>query len=713
VVGDDVSSFSYTIKLPKTRTNTMFFGSIDNFFVDGTPNNNQFDRNKYNYALFFVDNQLIFEALAKYIDSDSFYNIQLVKIGKGWAAAIDNPLQNLVLGDICCDSINWFNATGITKPVLVDYGQLRINELNLTDPNIEEITLATNVLAIVQALCSQNGVNLIVSKQVELLFFLEYLFFGNSQYVPVDETLLEDLDMGIFTTSVSGSPTNLNNCAMVATDAFNWYCPVRFAVSTVTNCNYSFGDCSITDEFYFVGQFCENGFGAEYTFNFSGGVFFEFLPVFPVAPGTRTIILYINSVFYDEQPYDYINGCAFIDVPILDNDFVEFKFHANTSPLGGYTNAQTNQQPAVFVNNFFCEVSRKVVQEENQLLAEGVLYGIGRNLPNITGLEFLTYLIKTFNLRYKYENDTLYLYQYNEFYQVVEFAQNVPDITNRVEIGKVKKEFLNQTYAKTIDFNWKNDGDFYGNRAQKYTWTNGSEIVDTTDVFESDFCSYYKIGDTVRIWDSNYSGTVATDTINVIYETGLRIGKFSNTVATTIADTIPYIVNLFEFETQPTYAQMFETYFNSLFQKVDTQFQITIPFEVFISDIQQIDFSRLWIIAGKYFYLTEISTFTPSAKLRSSTKFISAEGSNFCNLPTIFVQPISQLITAGDTAILTVDSDATSYDWLFNGVSIGENTDTLEIINFGADNVGNYSCIVSNSCGSIISSIAVLTLFAP
>ncbi len=80
----------------------------------------------------------------------------------------------------------------------------------------------------------------------------------------------------------------------------------------------------------------------------------------------------------------------------------------------------------------------------------------------------------------------------------------------------------------------------------------------------------------------------------------------------------------------------------------------------------------------------------------------------------ITTQPQSQTVIAGTNAIFSVTASGTapfSYRWLFTGTNLpGATNMTLVIGNAQPANAGSYSVIVTNSQGSVTSSVAVLTV---
>jgi len=84
------------------------------------------------------------------------------------------------------------------------------------------------------------------------------------------------------------------------------------------------------------------------------------------------------------------------------------------------------------------------------------------------------------------------------------------------------------------------------------------------------------------------------------------------------------------------------------------------------------------------------------------------------SMPSIRVQPQSQLVCEGSSVTLSVEATGTeplSYQWMANGESIaGAITNTYTIPHVSSGGCNCYSVMVSNSCGSVESDIATLTL---
>lgn len=67
-------------------------------------------------------------------------------------------------------------------------------------------------------------------------------------------------------------------------------------------------------------------------------------------------------------------------------------------------------------------------------------------------------------------------------------------------------------------------------------------------------------------------------------------------------------------------------------------------------------------------------------------------------IPIIFTQPIALTLTAGGTAVFTIESvNNTGYQWFKDEVSLtGSNSDTLTVLDVDITDEGNYYCVISN-----------------
>jgi len=84
------------------------------------------------------------------------------------------------------------------------------------------------------------------------------------------------------------------------------------------------------------------------------------------------------------------------------------------------------------------------------------------------------------------------------------------------------------------------------------------------------------------------------------------------------------------------------------------------------------------------------------------------------NGPLILTQPDSQCVLVGSNVTFTVTAGGLTplkYQWWFNGASLsGKTNSTLNLTSVTTNNAGNYFVIVTNSLGSITSSVASLTV---
>lgn len=86
--------------------------------------------------------------------------------------------------------------------------------------------------------------------------------------------------------------------------------------------------------------------------------------------------------------------------------------------------------------------------------------------------------------------------------------------------------------------------------------------------------------------------------------------------------------------------------------------------------------------------------------------------------PTITAQPMNQAVFVGSNATFAVSATSTNppvrYQWHANGMNLASATNaTVTITNVQAFNIGDYDVLVSDSVGSVISSLVQLTLLDP
>jgi hypothetical protein len=118
-----------------------------------------------------------------------------------------------------------------------------------------------------------------------------------------------------------------------------------------------------------------------------------------------------------------------------------------------------------------------------------------------------------------------------------------------------------------------------------------------------------------------------------------------------------------------------------------------------------------------------ILSVTPSDQGRYYVKVSNAYGSvksananlNVLSAPSITTQPVSQIVTQGQTASFSVKASGNplpSYQWFFNGAPLHEEANHSGLILSSVDwsDSGTYTVVVSNAYGSVTSAPATLTV---
>ncbi len=93
---------------------------------------------------------------------------------------------------------------------------------------------------------------------------------------------------------------------------------------------------------------------------------------------------------------------------------------------------------------------------------------------------------------------------------------------------------------------------------------------------------------------------------------------------------------------------------------------------------------------------------------------ITSTGTSSAIAPTITAQPANATVLAGQPvafSVMTTGTPTPTYQWRRNGAALaGQTNVTLAFANVGASEAGNYDVVVTNSAGSVTSSVAVLTV---
>ncbi|MBC7773476.1 MAG: immunoglobulin domain-containing protein [Pyrinomonadaceae bacterium] len=97
-----------------------------------------------------------------------------------------------------------------------------------------------------------------------------------------------------------------------------------------------------------------------------------------------------------------------------------------------------------------------------------------------------------------------------------------------------------------------------------------------------------------------------------------------------------------------------------------------------------------------------------------ATQTTSAVGLTVTQSVAIITQPVTQTVAEGSTVVLTVAANGAApitYQWKRNNVNVpGATGPSLLMINATPAQSGNYFCAVTNSCGTVNSDVAVVTI---
>jgi hypothetical protein len=80
--------------------------------------------------------------------------------------------------------------------------------------------------------------------------------------------------------------------------------------------------------------------------------------------------------------------------------------------------------------------------------------------------------------------------------------------------------------------------------------------------------------------------------------------------------------------------------------------------------------------------------------------------------PVFTTQPISVSVARGMVALDVVATNATSFQWMLNGAPVSGTTSSTLVITNAASGAGSYTCVATNSAGSVTSSAATVSVSA-
>lgn len=120
---------------------------------------------------------------------------------------------------------------------------------------------------------------------------------------------------------------------------------------------------------------------------------------------------------------------------------------------------------------------------------------------------------------------------------------------------------------------------------------------------------------------------------------------------------------------------------------------------------------------GTYSVTASKSGYNPSTQTGKTVNTNQTTTVNFtltCTAPSITAHPQSQTKTVGESVTFTVTASGTAplnYQWRKNNSGItGATSSSYTIASVQLTDAGNYDCVVTNSCGSATSNVAVLTV---
>lgn len=110
--------------------------------------------------------------------------------------------------------------------------------------------------------------------------------------------------------------------------------------------------------------------------------------------------------------------------------------------------------------------------------------------------------------------------------------------------------------------------------------------------------------------------------------------------------------------------------------------------------------------------VTGLLAFAPNPAQAQTTDPLLADPVDQSAFPQITAQPVDQTVLIGSSAVLSVQANnADGYQWLYNGIPLdGQTNNALVIQNAGIDDVGLYSCAVSQGAETVPTRAAALSV---
>lgn len=276
-------------------------------------------------------------------------------------------------------------------------------------------------------------------------------------------------------------------------------------------------------------------------------------------------------------------------------------------------------------------------------------------------------------------------------------------VNHTVDYGTTASFSVNATGSPVINYQWKKDGvdllnDF------NYSGTNTSVLIIS-------FATYNDVGTYSCDITNDCTETISTDSVTLTVD------------ALPVADTCPTVTE------QPSDQTVQEGQRAALFVSVSGSPTLRYRWQKNGVDVDSSIFGyngALLIIAsvrnsdeGDYSCIIE-NDCTAGTPTTSSSAKLSVIPPPECVPPTVLNQPISQTVQQSNKASFSANGSGTaplSYQWQKEGSNLvdggkisGATTSGLVIDDVSIANEGYYVCVITNECGSVISSEALLDI---